>query len=207
MREYSKFDEIIATLQRTYSSTMPLDTEKLDEHTDEELASNERLLAANLMRVNHSGEVAAQALYLGQYLAANREDTRSHMKRCADEEIAHLHWCEERLQELESKPSVLAPVWFIGCLTIGFIVGKFGDEVSYSFTAETEHQVAKHLNDHLERLPEKDIRSRAILSTMLEDETAHMQDAFNKTNFSLPKRVKSLMTLGGEALRKISLKI
>jgi len=157
--------------------------------------------------VNHAGEVAAQALYLGQSLAAKNMNTKSHMRLSADEELTHLSWCAKRLDELDSKPSKLTPIWFVGCLSIGFIAGKYGDEASYSFTAETERQVAEHLNDHLKKLPKNDVRTSELLKKMMEDEIMHMELANKKTQKVIPEPVKFLMSVGGKILRNLSLRL
>ena len=182
MRKYTKFDEIVAGLQRTLNPDKSFDGHPNIANEDKNLSLKDKVLSTQLMRVNHAGEVAAQALYLGQSLAAHNVDTKSDMKHSADEELVHLSWCAKRLDELESKPSKLTPVWFVGCLTIGFIAGKYGDETSYSFTAETERQVAEHLSDHLNRLPKNDLRSCELLKKMLADEIMHMDFANKKSD-------------------------
>ncbi len=115
------------------------------------------------MRVNHAGEVAAQALYQGQSLTARDRLVKSAMQEAAAEEIDHLAWCEQRLEELNGRPSVLNPLWYVGSLALGALAGALGDRASLGFIAETEKQVESHLRDHLERLSPRDVRSRAIL--------------------------------------------
>jgi ubiquinone biosynthesis monooxygenase Coq7 len=151
--------------------------------------------AAGLMRVNHAGEVAAQALYYGQALVARDETTREHLLYAAREEGDHLAWCAERLAQLGSRPSLLNPVWFAGSATIGAVAGLIGDHVSLGFVAETERQVEAHLEDHLERLPGGDLQSRAILEQMREDEIRHGQDAIARGGEDLPRPIQTLMRL------------
>jgi ubiquinone biosynthesis monooxygenase Coq7 len=151
--------------------------------------------AAGLMRVNHAGEVAAQALYYGQALVARDAATREHLLEAAREEGDHLAWCAERLQQLGSRPSLLNPLWFAGSATIGAVAGLMGDGVSLGFVAETERQVEAHIDDHLDRLPGGDLRSRAILEQMQDDEIRHGQDALARGGEELPRTVQALMRL------------
>jgi ubiquinone biosynthesis monooxygenase Coq7 len=151
--------------------------------------------AAGLMRVNHAGEVAAQALYYGQALVARDERTREHLLHAAREEGDHLAWCAERLRQLGSRPSVLNPLWFAGSAAIGAAAGLVGDRVSLGFVAETERQVEAHLEDHLDRLPGGDLQSRAILEQMRADEIRHGQDAIARGGADLPRPVQALMRL------------
>jgi ubiquinone biosynthesis monooxygenase Coq7 len=147
------------------------------------------------MRVNHAGEVAAQALYYGQALVARDETTREHLLYAAREEGDHLAWCAARLEQLGSRPSLLNPVWFAGSATIGAVAGLIGDRVSLGFVAETERQVEAHLDDHLERLPGGDLSSRAILEQMRADEIRHGQDAVARGGEDLPAPIQALMRL------------
>ena len=130
------------------------------------LSEEARRHSAGLMRINHAGEIAAQALYQGQALTARDPDLRASLQRAAEEEGDHLAWCAERLRELDSQPSVLNPIWYFGSLAIGAVAGAFGDRVSLGFVAETERQVESHLHDHLGRLAPEDERSRKILEQM-----------------------------------------
>ena len=138
-----------------------------------ELSEAERRKSAALMRVNHAGEIAAQALYHGQALAARSEAARGLLLRAAREESDHLAWCEQRLRELNSRPSLLNPLWYAGSFAIGALAGAFGDRASLGFVAETERQVEGHLDEHLSRLPSGDGRSRAILRAMRSEEIEH----------------------------------
>ena len=160
---------------------------------DQGLSAAERRTAAALMRVNHAGEIAAQALYHGQAFAARSEQTRELLLAAAREESDHLAWCETRLAELKSRPSLLDPLWYLGSFAIGALAALSGDRRSLGFVVETERQVERHLDDHLQRLPAADTRSRAILQTMREDEIAHGTRARQAGGVELPQPVRSVM--------------
>jgi ubiquinone biosynthesis monooxygenase Coq7 len=151
-----------------------------------QLPEAERRESLRLMRVNHAGEVAAQALYQGQALTARDPKVKEAMQQAASEEVDHLAWCEERLKELQGKPSILNPIWYVGSLAIGAFAGALGDSTSLGFIAETERQVESHLRDHLERLSPKDSRSRAILEQMTHDEMQHGAKAASMGGKALP---------------------
>jgi ubiquinone biosynthesis monooxygenase Coq7 len=161
--------------------------------SDLDLSPQERSHIAGLMRVNHVGEVCAQALYQSQKLLAKTPETRALLDQAAKEEMDHMAWCEERLKELDSRPSLLNPLWYAGAFGIGLVAGLAGDRWSLGFVAETEKQVERHLDDHLERLPETDIRSRAIVEQMRVDEIEHGATAMAAGGQELPKPIKSLM--------------
>ena len=150
---------------------------------------------AGLMRVNHAGEIAAQGLYHGQSLTAQKPATRDALRRAADEEGDHLAWCRDRLDELGSRPSLLDPLWYAGSVAIGALAGLFGDRASLGFMAETESQVEGHLATHLEKLPPEDVRSRAIIEQMQADEAGHGRAALAAGGESLPEPVPRLMRL------------
>jgi ubiquinone biosynthesis monooxygenase Coq7 len=158
-----------------------------------ELSESERRHAAALMRVNHAGEIAAQALYHGQAFAARSGATRDLLERAAQEETDHLAWCETRLSELDSRPSLLNPFWYAGSFALGLIAGSLGDRASLGFVAETERQVEGHLDSHLSSLPVKDTRSRAIVAAMQSDEVAHGERALAAGGEELPTPVRTLM--------------
>jgi len=164
-------------------------------HDDAALSASHMDAAARLMRVNHAGEVAAQALYRGHALTAHSPAVREHMERAAQEETDHLAWCEQRVQELGSHTSLLNPLWYAGSFAIGALAGLAGDKWSLGFVAETEHQVVKHLEDHLTRLPAGDEQSRAILEQMREDEAQHATVAIEAGAAELPEMVKKAMAL------------
>jgi ubiquinone biosynthesis monooxygenase Coq7 len=148
---------------------------------------------AGLMRVNHAGEIAAQALYRGQALLARDPAVREQLLQAAAEERAHLQWCAARLHELDDAPSLLAPFWYAGSFAIGTAAALAGDRTSLGFVEETERQVCDHLDEHLGRLPEQDTRSRAILKTMRDDEARHGSAAQAAGARRLPEPVRRLM--------------
>ena len=158
-----------------------------------ELSADERRRAAALMRVNHAGEIAAQALYHGQAVAARSQTTRKLLLDAAREETDHLAWCESRLKDLESRPSLLNPLWYAGSFFIGALAALAGDRTSLGFVVETERQVEGHLDDHLGRLPPADLRSRAIVQQMRTDEAKHGADARAAGGAELPGPVRALM--------------
>jgi ubiquinone biosynthesis monooxygenase Coq7 len=159
------------------------------------LSEDERRHVAGLMRVNHAGEVAAQALYMGQALVARDDATRARLERAAAEEHDHLAWCQERLDELDARPSLLAPFWYAGSFTIGALAGLVGDRWSLGFVVETERQVEAHLDHHLAELPPADRASRAVLERMKSDEARHGDDARAAGGADLPRPVRGLMRL------------
>ena len=161
--------------------------------TFEALSDADRRTAAALMRVNHAGEVAAQALYHGQAYAARSGPTRDLLLEAAREESDHLAWCETRLKELQSRPSLLNPLWYAGSFAIGALAAVSGDRTSLGFVCETERQVERHLDAHLQRLPAGDTRSRAILEAMREDEIAHGTRARAAGGVDLPAPVRTVM--------------
>jgi len=158
-----------------------------------ELSPDERRRAAALMRVNHAGEIAAQALYHGQALAARSGATRDLLLEAARQETDHLAWCESRLKELDSRPSLLNPLWYAGSFFIGALAALAGDRASLGFVVETERQVEGHLDGHLGRLPAADLRSRAIVQQMRTDEAAHGANARAAGAMELPGPVRALM--------------
>lgn len=160
---------------------------------DADMDDKERRHAAGLMRVNHTGEVCAQALYDGQAALARKEENREHLQEAASEETDHLAWCAERLQELESRPSVFNPLWYAGSYAIGALAALAGDKVSLGFVVETEKQVEAHLAEHMDRLPAQDERSRAVLKLMQEDEIRHAQHARERGGIALPFPIPQMM--------------
>ncbi len=158
-----------------------------------DLAEADRRHSAGLMRVNHAGEIAAQALYHGQALTAREAAVQGRLYQAAGEENDHLAWCERRLRELGSRPSRLAPLWYCGSLTIGALAGLAGDKWSLGFIAETENQVVEHLDGHFSQLPEQDAASRKVIAQMRRDEARHASEALKAGGESLPSPVKKLM--------------
>lgn len=199
MRQYSPIDKLLSLVDESLRTTYgrPATTERdnpgdavadnatLDEH--------ERALSGRLMRVNHAGEVSAQGLYQGQALGARRQEIQAQMRRSAQEENDHLAWCEKRINELGTHKSYLAPFWYWGSFGIGACAGAIGDKWSLGFVTETEHQVVRHLDEHLKRLPAADERSRAILEQMKEDEAHHAHVAIQAGAADLPMPVKKLL--------------
>ena len=163
--------------------------------------------ASALMRVNHVGEVCAQALYQGQALTSRSSTVRNKMKHAADEEIDHLNWCSERIEQLDGKVSYLNPLWYLGSFTLGVGAGLAGDKWSLGFLAETEQQVVEHLESHLERLPKEDTLSRAVVTQMIEDEAIHASMAIENGAAQLPTLVKRLMHSSAKVMTRISEKI
>ncbi|WP_323815101.1 2-polyprenyl-3-methyl-6-methoxy-1,4-benzoquinone monooxygenase [Cellvibrio sp. NN19] len=172
-----------------------------------DLSEAERKKAAALMRVNHTGEVCAQALYQGQALTAKLPHVRAEMEHAADEEIDHLVWCQERIDALGSHTSYLNPVWYGLSFAIGAGAGLVSDKVSLGFVAATEDQVCKHLQEHLQELPIQDSRSRAVIEQMLVDEANHAQMALNAGGYQFPLPVKGLMTLVSKVMTTASYRI
>ncbi|MGI9287501.1 MAG: 2-polyprenyl-3-methyl-6-methoxy-1,4-benzoquinone monooxygenase [Pseudomonadales bacterium] len=159
-----------------------------------ELNAMERKHVAGLMRVNHTGEVCAQALYKGQALGARSKDVREAMQNAAAEEVDHLAWCEQRIHELEGHTSYLNPLWYGLSFSMGALAGAVGDKVSLGFIAATEDQVCEHLQEHLDRLPPADNKSRVIIEQMLEDEAQHAEHALESGGQAFPLPVKRAMT-------------
>ncbi len=162
---------------------------------------------AGLMRINHTGEVCAQALYQGQALTAKNAAVRKAMEQAADEEIDHLAWCEQRLKELGSHTSVLNPLFYAGSFAIGATAGAISDRISLGFVAATEQQVCQHLEEHLQSLPAEDTKSRAILQQMLADESEHASQALEHGGVQFPEPVRRLMTLMSKVMTKSTYRI
>jgi ubiquinone biosynthesis monooxygenase Coq7 len=168
--------------------------------TPPDMLENERREAAALMRVNHVGEVCAQALYHGQAATARSPQVRAQLERAAAEEGVHLAWTARRIAELGGRQSLLNPLWYAGSFALGALAGRLGDRVSLGFVAETERQVERHLQDHLERLPREDARSRAILTAMQADEVRHGREAMAAGGTELPLPVRLGMKLLGRVM-------
>ena len=163
--------------------------------------------AAGLMRINHVGEVCAQALYVGQALVARDAATRAQLLDAAQEETDHLAWCADRLRELDSRPSLLNPLWYAGSHAIGVVAGLRGDGWNLGFVVETERQVEAHLEDHLQSLPEADLRSRAILETMKADEARHAANAEAAGARVLPPPIPSLMAAASRLMKTVAYRV
>ena len=170
-----------------------------------ELTDAERREAGALMRVNHVGEVCAQALYTGQALASKDPALRAQLAEASREETDHLAWTQQRLKDLKDRPSFLNPLWYAGAFAIGYAAGKLGgDKVSLGFVVETERQVEAHLQSHMDRLPAADSASRAIVAQMKADEMAHAQMAMKAGAVDLPGPVKSLMQLASKVMTTVA---
>lgn len=174
---------------------------------DADLTDKQKAHAAGLMRVNHAGEVAAQALYQGHATVARNPDIEDQMHRAAEEEFDHLAWCEQRLLELEERPSMLSPVWYSGAFLIGVASGVLGDKWSLGFIAETESQVCAHLDGHLDRLPEEDARSRAIVKQMRDEEEEHGENAKDAGAAELPESIRGLMKLTARVMTSTAYRV
>jgi ubiquinone biosynthesis monooxygenase Coq7 len=160
----------------------------------------QRKHAAALMRVNHVGEICAQALYTAQALSTSNPQLRRHFEKAAEEETDHLAWTEDRIRELGDRTSLLNPLWYAGAFGIGLLAGRFGDRVSLGFVIETERQVEAHLQGHLDKLPEQDHASRAIVAQMKDDEAAHAASALAAGGIELPAPVKGVMRAAAKVM-------
>lgn len=169
-----------------------------------ELGADEKQMAAALMRVNHSGEICAQALYQGQALTARNPEARAALERAAAEETDHLAWTAQRIAELGGRLSLLNPLWYAGSFALGAAAGALGDKWSLGFLAETERQVEGHLAGHLDRLPPRDEKSRAVLEQMKDDEARHARAAIEHGAAELPAPVKLAMKLGSRVMTRSS---
>jgi ubiquinone biosynthesis monooxygenase Coq7 len=177
--------------QNYQTESRPYPADKIEQDS---LNESEKNHSAGLMRVNHSGEVCAQALYRGQALTAKLGDTRTKMEQAASEELDHLSWCNKRLEELNNKPSVLNPVWYGMSFSIGAVAGLIGDNWSLGFVHETEEQVVKHLDGHLDKLSKKDLRTKAVIEQMRIYEEQHSHDALEAGAEILPDEINDLMS-------------
>lgn len=205
-RTLSPLDRFITELDKALRTAFPSTSHTASRNnpaasiTADDLNAEERSLAGRLMRINHAGEVAAQALYQGQAFTAHSDSVRSGMAQSAAEEVDHLAWCEQRLQELDTGASKLDPFWYLGSFAIGAVAGIIGDNFSLGFVAETERQVAEHLDRHLQRLPAGDHKSRAILEQMKQDETRHGTIATHAGGSSMPEPVRTMMRLSSKVM-------
>jgi len=197
-RDYTPIDHALINLDQAVRTIFgrPRVTERAnpaEEFSDVDLGEDERRHISGLMRVNHTGEVCAQGLYQGQALTARLPDVRESMERSAQEENDHLFWCEQRLEELGARKSLLNPLWFAGSFAMGAAAGLAGDKWSLGFVVETERQVEDHLDDHLAQVPGDDQRTRAILEQMKADEIHHADVAHAAGGAELPAPVRLAM--------------
>lgn len=206
-RQFDAVDKIINTMDvglRTLFNN-PAVTDRANPASDiaeSDLSDQDRKHIAGLMRINHCGEVCAQGLYQGQALTARLPDVRAKMEESAAEENDHLAWTSNRVTELDSHTSILNPVFYLGSVAIGAVAGLAGDKWSLGFVAETERQVVKHLDSHLQQLPDNDNKSKVILEVMKEDEMSHATTAIEHGAAELPAPIKSLMSLTSKFMTK-----
>lgn len=205
-RNFSLLDQIITVIDQgvrtVFASSVAMRANPAADvkETPGQLTVVEKRHSAGLMRVNHVGEVCAQALYQGQAITAYSARIEAEMEHAAQEEVDHLAWCEQRLLELNSHTSYLNPAWYFGALCLGMVAGLIGDRWSLGFVAETEQQVVKHLDGHLGDLPEADYKSRAIVEQMRTDELEHRAMAIKNGAAELPMLIKSLMTAAAKVM-------
>ncbi len=206
-RHYSLFDQLIHNADQALRTLVPgaaqeyrpSPAQQRDHH---ELSDTEARHAAGLMRINHTGEVCAQALYQGQALTARLSEVREAMEEAAREEVDHLVWCEQRIKELGGRTSLLNPLFYGLSFGIGALAGKISDRVSLGFVAATEEQVCKHLSQHMTSLPVQDEKSKAVLLQMLEDEARHATTALDAGGHKFPLPVKLAMTAVSKVMTK-----
>lgn len=199
-RELSPLDRLLAGINSALTtvhkpSTRATRANPAGDLAESDLSGAEKSHAAGLMRVNHAGEVAAQGLYQGHAAASRDPSIETQMRHAAAEELDHLGWCEQRLDELGSRPSLLGPLWYAGAFALGALSGALGDRWSLGIVEETERQVSEHLTRHLSRLPESDARSRAIVLQMRDEEEAHGENARAAGAAELPDSIKNMMRL------------
>jgi len=211
-RQYTLADEIISHIDLglqhifcRHTSQRPYPAESATQ--DAELSTQDKQHIASLMRVNHAGEISAQALYHGQSITARDTSIRDKLRHASIEESDHLNWCRKRLDELDESPSKLDAIWYAGSFAIGITAGIAGDRWNLGFLAETEHQVVRHLDKHLEELPQHDKRSRAIITQMRQDELGHATLAEDLGAASLPRPVKTLMTITSKIMTSLAARI
>ncbi len=199
-----EFDKGLRTVLAEAQSVRPFPDRDKTEHT---LTPEEKRHAAALMRINHSGEVCAQALYNGQALTARNPATEAALREASQEETEHLAWCEKRIHELGSHKSLLNPLWYAGSFALGALAGALGDKWNLGFLAETENQVGKHIENHLQRLPANDEKSRAVLEQMKIDEARHANTALEHGGAPLPLPVKLAMQLTSKIMTHTTYRI
>jgi ubiquinone biosynthesis monooxygenase Coq7 len=198
------FDRALRTLSGIATSSRPIPGHDLPEAP---MSDQERRVSACLMRVNHTGEVCAQALYSAQASVARDPSVATRFAKAAREEEDHLAWTQSRLAQLDDRPSLLNPLWYAGSFAIGAVAGLIGDRVNLGFVVETERQVEEHLTTHLDRLPERDARSRAIVDAMRVDEARHGAMAYEAGGTSLPPPVPGLMRAAANVMKAVAYRI
>jgi len=203
-RLIAEFDRALRAVAGVHHATRP---SPADGHLEAEIDDSEKRHAAALMRVNHVGEVCAQALYQGQAFTARNASNRSALERAAREEEDHLAWSAERIRELDGRPSLLNPLWYAGSLAIGTVAGALGDRWSLAFLAETERQVEEHLTGHLGALPAQDARTRAVVEAMRADEAGHRIAAIDLGAAELPAPARAAMRLAAKVMTTVAYRL
>ena len=211
-RQLSILDQFITQIDHGLRTVLadappPERVSPASDQKDVELSSKDRDHAIGLMRVNHTGEVCAQALYQGQALTAKLPGVREQMREAAVEEVDHLAWCEDRIKDLGGRTSLLNPLFYAASFGIGAGAGLISDKLSLGFVAATEDQVCSHLKTHLDQLPQDDLKSRAVVQEMLADEERHAQAALDAGGYKFPSPVKKAMTLISAVMTKGSFKL
>jgi ubiquinone biosynthesis monooxygenase Coq7 len=208
VRHFSALDRLLQGIDNALATTLgdavASRASPADGVPPAKLDADERRHTAGLMRINHTGEVCAQALYLGQAAMARDATTRTYLLDAAREENDHLAWCATRLTELDDRPSLLNPLWYAGAWSIGATAAALSDRWSLGFVVETERQVEVHLGEHLERLPPGDGRSRAILETMQADEARHAANAHARGGIDLPAPIPTMMALASRVMKAVA---
>ncbi|MCD8525275.1 MAG: 2-polyprenyl-3-methyl-6-methoxy-1,4-benzoquinone monooxygenase [Gammaproteobacteria bacterium] len=209
MRHFSFLDQVLlhCDLARKTLLVQPTHHQRacpIKADDSDALSEKEKKHAAGLMRVNHAGEVCAQALYQGQAITARSKTLREKMQHAADEELDHLAWCNQRLQELDNHASYLNIFWYLGAFGIAIAAGCVGDRWNLGFLAETEQQVVQHLESHLGLLPENDVKSRLIVEHMRDDEKQHRQMAQDNGAAELPIMIKKLMQFSSSVMTRLA---
>ena len=212
LRHYSPLDRLLSGLNHALNTSLADRAHAERENpgrafAEAELTDAERRHTAGLMRINHTGEVCAQALYLGQAAVARDPATREHLLHAAREENDHLAWCADRLREVDAKPSLFNPFWYASSFALGAGAGLRGDGWNLGFVVETERQVEAHLDEHLQTLPPADERSRAILHTMKDDEIRHADNAQAAGARTLPPPIPTLMKLMSNTMKAVAYRI
>ncbi len=212
LRKFSRIDRLLIAAEHALTSTLIAQPAARTQNPatnvpEAELDASQRTHAAGLMRVNHVGEVCAQALYFGQAAVARDPATRTQLLAAAAEETDHLAWCGERLRELDARPSLLNPLWYAGSYAIGALAGLRGDGWNLGFVVETERQVEAHLEEHLQSLPEADARSRAIVQVMKADEARHADHAQEAGARALPSSIRQVMRAASALMKAVAYRI
>jgi ubiquinone biosynthesis monooxygenase Coq7 len=211
-RQLSRFDRALIEIERALSTSLGAAQESTRSSpaaaiVEAELSESERRHAAGLMRVNHTGEVCAQALYSGQAAVAHDAATRTQLLQAAAEETDHLAWCGERLDALHSRPSLLNPLWYAGSFALGAAAALLSDRISLGFVVETERQVEAHLGEHLEKLPDADACSRAVVAQMQADEARHGKAAQAAGGIDLPAPIPALMRVASGIMKAVAYRL